>query len=260
MPTMVSRVFSHAIAAAFVLAILASCATKKESIAGAAATDTEAKKKPTEKPKAKPTPTPPPTPKATPEPKPTPQARYVARVSVDGGETTEAVLSPENQAAPTPSPTPDVSTSPTPTHTPAPASGNFITNTWAKIFPPKSEPTLEAAPAPALIKLQPKEGFLTRTWHSIFPPKELPPVAAPPQWIGTIKLVIERDGYALIDSQGYLAISPGETLNSVGSDMESGVLRVTTDRNPPFFIADIVSGKPRAGDRVYSPKVYSPRP
>ena len=91
-------------------------------------------------------------------------------------------------------------------------------------------------------------------WHKVFPKKLEPPAAAPPQWIGTIKLINERDGYALIDSPSSLGVTVGETINSVGADSESGVLRITADRNPPFFIADIVSGKPHAGDRVYSPR------
>lgn len=91
-------------------------------------------------------------------------------------------------------------------------------------------------------------------WHKIFPPKKSPPVAAPPQWIGTIKLVNEREGYVLIDASNGLGISTGQTLNSVGSESESGVLRASADRDPPFFIADIVSGKPRPGDRIYSPQ------
>ena len=119
---------------------------------------------------------------------------------------------------------------------------------------PASNGAPAANPPAVQIKLRPTEGFLTRMWHKIFPKKQEPPAAAPPVWIGTVKLVNERDGYALIDSQGFFTLPSGETLNAVGSNDESGVLRVTNDRNPPFFIADIVSGKPHAGDRVYSPK------
>jgi hypothetical protein len=110
------------------------------------------------------------------------------------------------------------------------------------------------SPTPIQVKLRPSESFPMQMWHKVFPKKRTPPAAAAPQWIGTIKLINERENYALIDSPGYFALPAGETLNSVGADSESGVLRVTTDRNPPFFIADIVNGKPRAGDRVYSPK------
>lgn len=271
---------------AFAVAILAtaflasSCATKK---AGGTAPATAAAKK-------KPEPKPSPSPTATPTPEPTPQARYIAKVSVEGGATTQQEITPANAPQATPSPTPDASPSPSPapSPTPQPKSGNFLTQTWLKIFPPKPAPsptpgatggitvkvttgeggTVEkvlregdetppsAMPTPEPIKLKPRgESIFSRAWHLVFPRKELPPAATLPQWIGTIKSVSENEGYALIDSQqGYYAIAEGEILNSIGGGSESGVLRVTADRNPPFFIADIVGGKPRAGDRVYSPK------
>ncbi len=102
--------------------------------------------------------------------------------------------------------------------------------------------------------LVPREGFFSRTWHRIFPRKVRPPAAAVPQWMGTIKLIHPAGNYALIDSQPYVGVAPGTLLNSVGNESETGSLRVSADRNPPFFIADIVSGRPQVGDRVYSPQ------
>ena len=258
-----------------------SCATKKEKKPAPAPAVAGAKKN---------HPKPAPAPAGTPAPKPTPQATYVASVKVDGGETVSEVIAPDGQTTPAPTPAASPTPAPSPSPTPKPGPLNFLTQTWAKVFPPKPTPaptpgetgrvTISVTspdggrqeevaregsvtgpgansaptPAPIMIKLRPQEGIMTRMWHMVFPKKKEPPVAAPPQWIGTIKLVNERDGYALIDSQDYGALPTGETLNAIGNDSESGVLRVTTDRNPPFFIADIVSGKPRAGDRVYSPK------
>lgn len=271
----------HISAFALAIGILISCATKKEKNSRSASVTAAVKKK-----KDASTPTPPP----TPAPAPAPQARYTASVKVDGVEVPQNQV-PASGAQATPSPSPSASPIPkaSPAPTPKPASPNFITGTWRKIFPPKPTPaptpgetgavsirvsTSEGgqteqvihegsagpsaappAPTPIQMKMRPAEGYLMRMWHRIFPKKQEPPAAATPQWVGTIKLVNERDNYALIDSPtSYSTIPVGETLNSVGTDTESGVLRVTADRNSPFFIADIVSGKPRAGDRVYSPK------
>lgn len=260
--------------------MLASCATQKDGAPPAGA-----KPKPAASPTPKPTPTP--RPAANPTPSPTPQARYFASVKVEGGEAVQAdITPPEPSPSPTPAPAPTPAAAATPTPTPAPkfAPLGLISDTWQKVFPPKPTPAptpgdtgraninvsvsdqpaeSRAAtghagalpgPTPIPLKTRPTEGLFSRIWHRVFPKKDEPPAAAVPQWIGTIKLVNERDGYALIDSQGYFAMASGETLNAVGTDVESGVLRVTADKNPPFFIADIVSGRPRAGDRVYSPK------
>jgi len=91
-------------------------------------------------------------------------------------------------------------------------------------------------------------------WHVIFPVKKGPPTALAPRWLGTVKLVDQHEGYVLIDSPTYSALATGQMLNSIGNDSQTGTLRVTADREPPFLIADIVSGNPRGGDRVYSPQ------
>jgi hypothetical protein len=207
-------------------------------------------------------------------------------VSVEGGASTEQDITPESKPAPSPTPSSSPTPAASPSPTPKPKSPNPLAATWQKIFPAKSKPTptptpglsfrvstsdggqteipigsgasvqqsAVPSPTPILLKTKPTENFLARAWHKIFPKKAAPPAAQTPQWIGTIKLVNERDGYALVDAQNYSALPPGETLNAVGEDRETGVLRVTADRQAPFFIADVVSGKPRAGDRVYSPK------
>lgn len=281
-----SRGLLRALPALLVIGILVSCATKKTDAPHAAASAKP--KSPSASPTPKPSPFPKSTPAPAPTPAPTPQARYIASVKVEGGEATQTVITPDNQPTPTPGPTPSTSPAPAlaPSPTPAPkfAPLGLLTGVWQKVFPPKATPAptpsesvsfrvstsdnpqpawndsatgpavAQPGPTPIELRVRPSEGFVMRMWHTVFPKKEEPPAASMPQWIGTIKLVNERDGYALIDSQGYFAMAGGETLNSVGADTESGVLRVTADKNPPFFIADIVSGKPRAGDRVYSPK------
>lgn len=121
--------------------------------------------------------------------------------------------------------------------------------------PESEEETARRQLPPGTVILEKEEGFFSRMWHRVFPKRESPPAASKPTWIGTITMVDERDGFALIDSQPFFNLSTGLTLNSVGQDVETGILRVSPDRNPPFFIADIISGRPKRGDRVYSPEL-----
>jgi hypothetical protein len=94
---------------------------------------------------------------------------------------------------------------------------------------------------------------MTRVWHVFFPPKEATPTAAPPNWVGKVALVNLEDRYVLVDSQSTYNFAPGETLTCIGEGRVSGTVQVTIDRKPPFFIADILSGRPQVGDRIYSP-------
>lgn len=120
---------------------------------------------------------------------------------------------------------------------------------------PEREAALRALPERTVILEDPPPGMLQRWWQRVFPPRNPEaPAAVAPLWIGSIKVVHPSDGYVLIDSNVSMAIPPGEVLNSVGNDFETGTVRVTADRIHPFFIADIVSGNPRVGDRVYSPQ------
>ncbi len=117
------------------------------------------------------------------------------------------------------------------------------------------EAALRALPERTVVLDEKPPGLLKRWWQSIFKPKKPEfPVASAPLWIGSIKVVNARDRYVLIDSALAVAMPPGEILNSVGNDFESGSVRTTADRVHPFFIADIVSGNPAVGDRVYSPQ------
>jgi hypothetical protein len=117
------------------------------------------------------------------------------------------------------------------------------------------EAALRALPEGTVVIGEKRPGILTRWWQSISNKKKPEiPMAQAPLWIGTIKVVNSSERYVLIDSQITIALPPGEILNSVGNDFESGTVRTTADRVHPFFIADIASGNPAVGDRVYSPK------
>ncbi len=120
--------------------------------------------------------------------------------------------------------------------------------------PPTAESVELAKPDPSARDPAEPGNFLTRLWESGFAAKEdAPPAATSPNWVGNVKAVSERHDYVLVDSQTYQSPAPGTILTSVGSVSESGSVRVSEDRDPPFFIADILSGRPEPGDRLYSP-------
>ena len=89
-----------------------------------------------------------------------------------------------------------------------------------------------------------------------------PPSATPIHWTGVIRLVNEEARFVLIQSQSSSAVTPGEKYLCIRDTTETGILRMTALKNSPFLIADILSGDPLAGDRVYlpSPTVASPAP
>jgi hypothetical protein len=81
-----------------------------------------------------------------------------------------------------------------------------------------------------------------------FPKRAGPKVV---QMIGTITMVNAENGFVLIDNGS----RPSPTMNSDAQgrseDGTSAELRVTNVRKRPFVIADIVSGTPRVGDKVF---------
>ncbi|MCX6974931.1 MAG: hypothetical protein NTZ94_11685 [Verrucomicrobia bacterium] len=87
-----------------------------------------------------------------------------------------------------------------------------------------------------------------------------PPLATPIDWTGVIRLVNEDERFVLIQAQGGRGVIAGEKYLCIRDAAETGVLRMTALRNPPFLIADILSGDPLAGDKVYlpSPTVVAP--
>lgn len=106
---------------------------------------------------------------------------------------------------------------------------------------------------------QPKVPLMMRAmsgfglFSKIFPKKKTPPKAEAARSVGTIKLVNEEAGFVLIETTAFQDASSGGTLVSIMNQRESATLKVSEMRNPPFLIADIVSGKPAKGDRVYKP-------
>lgn len=238
----------HWIAAILAIALLFApgCATRISAPAETAASQESASE------------TSPPSPSPVPEPTPLqPQPVYRITVTTEGGGTEQTVVSSDDAATDEAASTGEeatVTAAPAPTPSPTPKPGNFLSRTWGKIFPPKARSTPEEKPSNVIMVPTPREGLFSRLWHSIFPRKKTPPAALPPRWIGRIQLVNEQAGYALVDTQGGPIPPVGLLVRSVGNDLETGSLKISADREPPFFIADIEGGKPQIGDRVYSPE------
>ncbi|MFA7234858.1 MAG: hypothetical protein WC076_12190 [Terrimicrobiaceae bacterium] len=95
----------------------------------------------------------------------------------------------------------------------------------------------------------------------LFPKKHKPPAAMPPQWTGVIRMVNSAENFVLIESGAISSAIPGRTYLAVGKGAETASLRMTSLRNPPFLIADILSGTPSPGDKIYLPNpAASPSP
>lgn len=73
----------------------------------------------------------------------------------------------------------------------------------------------------------------------------------PPRMVGTIVLINEAMGFALIDAGMSFAGTSEQALKSFSGDKETGVLTISEERRRPFLIADIVKGAPKKGDQVF---------
>ena len=122
------------------------------------------------------------------------------------------------------------------------------------VHSPKSAPPNPTnhylAPAP-----KPPQPFFLFAWMNklskIIPQKNKPPAATTPQRAGTIRKVNTAEKFVLIESCATPSIVPGETYVAVGKATETASLRMTNLKNPPFLIADIVSGNPSPGEKIY---------
>ena len=112
-------------------------------------------------------------------------------------------------------------------------------------------PTPSASPSPTPRSMERKTIWQVLTFGLLGKRKSEPPKAQAAIQIGTIKLVNETERFVLIDTVAYQAATPGDKLVSINDGKESGTLKVSPLRNPPFLIADIVEGSPSRGDRVY---------
>ena len=77
------------------------------------------------------------------------------------------------------------------------------------------------------------------------------PRATLPRLLGKITLVNEEEKFALIDIGSLPAPEAGLKLRSMSATSETGELTVSAARRRPFVIADIESGEPQIGNRVF---------
>ena len=85
------------------------------------------------------------------------------------------------------------------------------------------------------------------------PRKTKPPQAQVPRLIGIIKTVSKEDRFVLIDATTFQGAESGDLLVCIRDQKETANLRMSNLKNPPFLIADIASGTPAPGDRVFKP-------
>jgi len=85
----------------------------------------------------------------------------------------------------------------------------------------------------------------------LFPKKKQPAYTPHSLFIGTITLVNEAEHFVLIDNGTSPAPASGMVLKAYSGDTSSGELLASDLRRNPFIIADIRSGTPKKGDRVF---------
>jgi hypothetical protein len=98
-------------------------------------------------------------------------------------------------------------------------------------------------------------------FSKLLPSKKKPaPAASPVQWAGEIRMVNLAENFVLLESTSAVATIPGEKYTAIRDRQDTGVVRMTSLRNPPFLIADIVSGDPSPGDKIHLPRPTAPMP
>jgi len=124
---------------------------------------------------------------------------------------------------------------------------------------PAATPSAQIAPTP-----KPPKPFFLFAWMKkvsrLLPHKTKPPAATTPQWAGAIRMVNTAENFVLIESGTIANVIPGETYVAVSNGSETASLRMTNLKNPPFLIADILSGNPSPGEKIYLPKAPAQLP
>jgi hypothetical protein len=111
---------------------------------------------------------------------------------------------------------------------------------------PKASPTPKPEASPGGTP-KPKEGGFPK----LFSRKSKAPAARAAQVLGEIRQVNFEARFALVDASTAAGTTPGEALLTIAGGRQTSELKLTELSSPPFLIADIVSGKPAVGDRVY---------
>lgn len=116
---------------------------------------------------------------------------------------------------------------------------------------PELTATFSDSPAPKTPSLAGLGSFFSNWFPRKTPP---PPAATPVQWAGEIRMVNIAENFVLLESNSSVSAIPGEKYLTIRDSQETGAVRMTTLRNPPFLIADIVSGDPSPGDKIHLPR------
>lgn len=122
---------------------------------------------------------------------------------------------------------------------------------------PNDAPTLTAdfVDGPAPSEKKPLIAGIGSFFSQLLPRKSPPaPVASPVNWAGEIRMVNIAENFVLVESNSPVATIPGEKYLVIQNGIETGAVRMSSLRNPPFLIADIVSGDPSPGDKIYLPQ------
>ncbi|TSA34707.1 MAG: hypothetical protein D4R65_05945, partial [Verrucomicrobiaceae bacterium] len=94
---------------------------------------------------------------------------------------------------------------------------------------------------------------------NVLPKKKKTPTALPPQWTGVIRMVNAPEHFVLVEASAISSAEPGATYLSINKGVETATLRMTSLKNPPFLIADIISGNPSPGEKIYRPQAPQPQ-
>ena len=117
--------------------------------------------------------------------------------------------------------------------------------------PPELTATFSDSPASNTPSLAGLGSFFSNWFPRKTPP---PPAATPVQWAGEIRMVNIAENFVLLESNSSVSAIPGEKYLAIRDSQETGTVRMTNLRNPPFLIADIVSGDPSPGDKIHLPR------
>ncbi len=84
------------------------------------------------------------------------------------------------------------------------------------------------------------------------PVKDRNPAITAPVYVGSISVVNTESHFVLIDLSGTAApLANGTDLTAISAAGVAARLKVTPEKKRPFVTADIVSGTPKRGERVY---------
>jgi len=70
--------------------------------------------------------------------------------------------------------------------------------------------------------------------------------------VGTVALVSPEERFVLIDVTSLIAASPGTDVITIADSRETSQMKISRERRNPFVIADLISGAPKVGERVFA--------